>query len=196
MAQDTYLNFNDLDANEDLDKDYRITIADVGSPVTIMAPHGGRIEPKTSYIARNIARSRFNCYCFEGIKPDNNRCLHITSHNFDEPQALQLVSRSQMVVAVHACTDVAAKVYPGGRHEGLINFITSQIAAAGIEVANRNEKYPGLNPNNICNRSASGRGVQLEISRGVRDDKEMVDRFCDAVYGALTLVANAAGESV
>ena len=188
MAQDTYANFTHLKANEKLGKDYRIEISDVGSPVTILAPHGGRIEPKTSYIARNIARRKFNCYCFEGIKPDNNRSLHITSHNFDEPQALRLVARSQVVVAVHACTDVEARVYPGGRNEDLIEAIARQLKTVGIAVANRNAKYPGLNPNNICNRSDLGRGVQLEISRGLRDDREKVDRLCSAVHAALTLL--------
>lgn len=186
MAKDTYNSFNELMNTEKINEDYRISIFDVGSPITIIAPHGGKIEPKTSYIAAGIARDQFNYYCFEGIKPRNNRCLHITSHNFDEPQALKLLARSHTVVAVHACTDEKAVVYPGGRDEKLMGAIVKELKAVGISVANRNFKYPGLNPNNICNRGASGRGAQLEISRGLRDDVHKVQKVCGALHTALT----------
>ena len=186
MAKDTYNNFTELKIAEKLNEDYRISIFDVGSSVTIIAPHGGKIEPKTSKIAAGIARDQFNCYCFEGMKPNNNRWLHITSHNFDEPQALELLARSQTVVAVHACTDAKAVVYPGGRDEELMEAIVKELKLVGIPVANRNFKYPGVNPNNICNRGGSGRGAQLEISRGLRDDKNKVQMLCSAIYTVLT----------
>jgi phage replication-related protein YjqB (UPF0714/DUF867 family) len=186
MAKDTYNNFKELKIAEKLNENYRISLFDVGSPVTIIAPHGGKIEPKTSEIAAGIAREQFNCYCFEGMKPDNNRWLHITSHKFDEPQALKLIARSQTVVAVHACTDEKAVVYPGGRDEELLGTIVAELKAVGISVVNRNFKYPGVNPNNICNRGVSGRGAQLEISRGLRDDKNKVQMLCSAIHTALT----------
>ena len=185
MAKDTYNNFKKLKHHEKLNEDFKISIFDIGSPITIIAPHGGKIEPKTSTITGSIARDKFNYYCFEGIKPDNNRRLHITSHNFDEPEALKLIARSQTVVAVHACTDVKALVYPGGRDEELIGAIAKELKAAGIMVANRHSKYQGLNPNNICNRGASGRGAQLEISRGLRDDIKKVYMLSDAIHTAL-----------
>lgn len=187
MAKDTYNNFKELKNTEKINKDYRISIFDVDSPITIIAPHGGKIEPKTSYIAAGIARYQFNYYCFEGMKPANNRSLHITSHNFDEPQALKLLARSQTVLAVHACTDRQAVVYPGGRDEELMGIIVKELKAVGISVANRNIKFKGVNPNNICNRGVSGRGAQLEISRGLRDDLHKVQILCDAVH---TVLAN------
>jgi phage replication-related protein YjqB (UPF0714/DUF867 family) len=186
MAKDNYNNFEKLNHFEKINTDYRISISDLGSPTTIIAPHGGKIEPKTSDIAAGIARDQFNYYCFEGLKPTDNRCLHITSHNFDEPQALQLLARSQTVVAVHACTDERAVVYPGGRDEELMGAIVKELKAAGISVANQSIKYQGLNPDNICNRGASGRGAQLEISRGLRDDNHKVLMLCSAIRTALT----------
>ncbi|CAB1063532.1 hypothetical protein D1BOALGB6SA_8315 [Olavius sp. associated proteobacterium Delta 1] len=186
MVKDTYNNFNELKNTEKLNEDYKISIFDIGSPTTIIAPHGGKIEPKTSYIAAGIARDQFNYYCFEGIKPNHNRRLHITSHNFDEPQALKLLARSQTVVAVHACTEDKALVYPGGRDGKLMGAIVKELKAVGIAVANRNFKYPGVNPDNICNRGASGRGAQLEISRGLRDDINKVLMLCSAIHTTLT----------
>ena len=186
MAQDKYNNFEALKHFEKINTDYRILLSDRGSPTTIIAPHGGKIEPKTSEIAAAIARNQFNYYSFEGLKPTDNRCLHITSHNFDEPQALQLVTRSQTVVAVHACRDEKAVVYPGGRDEALLGAIVKELNAAGLSVANQNIKYQGVNPANICNRGASGRGAQLEISRGLRDDNNQVLMLCSAIHTALT----------
>ncbi len=185
MSKDTYNNFKELKRSETINADYRISLFDVGSPITIIAPHGGDIEPKTSGIAAGIARDQFNYYCFEGIKPRNNRSLHITSHNFDEPRALKLLARCQTVVAVHACTDDRVLVYPGGRDQELMGIMEKDLMAIGISVANRNSKYPGVNPHNICNRGASGKGVQLEISRGLRDDTRKVQLLCDTIHAAL-----------
>ena len=186
MAKDKYNNFEELKHFEKINADYRIFISDRGSPTTIIAPHGGKIEPKTSEIAAGIARDQFKYYSFEGLKPSDNRRLHITSHNFDEPQALQLLMRSQTVVAVHACRDEKAVVYPGGRDEELLGAIVKELNAAGISVVNQNIKYQGVKPDNICNRGASGRGAQLEISRGLRDDNNKVLILCSAIHTALT----------
>ena len=157
----------------------------MGSPVTIIAPHGGKIEPQTSYIASRIAGDKFNFYGFKGIKPDNNRCLHITSHKFDEPQALNLIEGSRIVVSIHACTDSEALVYPGGRDDELITVIAKSLKAVGITVADRIAKYQGLKSDKICNRGLTGKGAQLEISRGLRDDMDRVHTLCDAVHAAL-----------
>ena len=70
---DKYSDFKTLAANEILNQDYRIRIQDLGSNITIIAPHGGLIEPITSLIAELIAGDRYNYYCFEGIKEKNNR---------------------------------------------------------------------------------------------------------------------------
>ena len=100
---DTYKNYGELKVHEEIEKDYKISISNVGSQTTIIAPHGGKIEPRTSDIAKHIATEKYNYYCFEGIIKNNNGSLHITSHDFDEPSALQLLSKSDVVVAIHAC---------------------------------------------------------------------------------------------
>ena len=185
MAKDTYNSFNELKIHEALNKDYKISIRDIKSPLTVIAPHGGNIEPRTSYVANSIAGNEFNCYCFEGIKVSNNGSLHITSHNFDEPQALKLIARSETVVSVHACTDKETLVYLGGLDETLIRAIAKGLKAAGIMVAKQNSKYRGVNPKNICNRGATGKGVQLEISRGLRDDLKKVQFLAESVHMVL-----------
>ena len=185
MAKDTYISFEVLKSHEKINRDYRIWASDVGSPITVMAPHGGLIEPRTSYIARAIARDIFNCYCFEGIREIDNGRLHITSCKFDEPHALRLIARSQTVVTVHACTDQKSRVYLGGLDERLISVIADRLKARGIAAEMSRSRYPGLNPVNICNRGAARKGAQLEVSRGLRDDLSQVELMAAATHGAL-----------
>ncbi len=67
--------------------------------VSIIAPHGGKIEPGTSQIARSISGDLFNLYCFDGRKPRYNDHLHITSTKFDEPTAIRMASTDSSSVA-------------------------------------------------------------------------------------------------
>jgi len=186
MARDTYSRFAELANHEELNKDYRISISDVGSRITIIAPHGGKIEPGTSDIAKKIAADRFNYYCFEGIKTEKNGRLHITSHNFDEPMAVNIISRSQIVVSIHACTGTEMFVFLGGLDEVLKEVIAKNLESRGIIVPKGHGKFKGLNPDNICNRSANKKGVQLEITRGLRDDLKKRQLISEAVQAALT----------
>ena len=59
MANDTYSCFAELKNHEEQNKDYKISISNVGSRITIIAPHGGKIEPGTSDIAKRIAIDSF-----------------------------------------------------------------------------------------------------------------------------------------
>ena len=185
MANDRYSCFAELNNHETLNKDYKIFIRDVGSRITIIAPHGGKIEPGTSDIAKKIATDKFNCYCFEGIKAEKNGQLHITSHHFDEPMAVKMISRSHIVVAIHACTGNERLVYMGGLDKMLKKTIADELEIRGIIVPRGHRKFNGLNPANICNRGINKKGVQLEITRGLRDDFEKRRIISEAVQAAL-----------
>ena len=185
MANDRYSCFDELLRHETLGRDYTLTVRDAGSRVTIIAPHGGNIEPRTSDLARKIAGEIYNYYCFEGIKQKDNAGLHITSHRFDEPGAITLVSKSDVVVAVHACTGNAGRVHIGGLNHKLGSMIAEQLQDRGIAVSNDHPRFQGSNPDNICNRGATGIGVQLEVTRDLRDDLEKVKVIARAVRAAL-----------
>jgi len=185
MATDRYSCFEELQHHETLDKDYTLAIRDLGSRVTIIAPHGGKIEPRTSDLAKCIAGENYNFYCFEGTKDKDNAGLHITSHRFDEPGALKLVSKSDVVVAVHACTGNAGRVHIGGLNKILRGLIAEELQNRGIGVSNDHPRFQGSNPANICNRGATGLGVQLEVTRDLRDDPTKVKVIARAVRAAL-----------
>ena len=185
MAHDTYSSFEELQDHETLDEDYTLSLRDAGSRVTIIAPHGGKIEPRTSDLARRIAGENYNFYCFEGIKENDNARLHITSHRFDEPRAIKLVSKSELVVAVHACTGTAGLVHIGGLNKKLGSMIARELQNRNIGVSNDHPRFQGSNPANICNRGATGIGVQLEVTRDLRDDLNKVKVIARAVRAAL-----------
>ena len=187
MAKDRYSSFKELQRHETLDKDYTVTMHDAGARVTIIAPHGGKIEPRTSDLARRIAGDRYNFYCFEGIKDRDNACLHITSHRFDEPGAVDLVARSWIVVAVHACTGTAGLVHIGGLNKALGRIIAEELQNRAIDISFDHPRFQGLNPDNICNRGSTGIGVQLEVTRDLRDDLQKVESIAKAVRAALSI---------
>lgn len=182
---DTYKDFEQLAANEILNTDYRILVRDVGSDITIAAPHGGCIEPNTSPIANKIAGSNYNCYCFEGIKPKNNLDLHITSHQFDEPQAIDLISKSNIIITIHACTEKTQIIYLGGLFKEFIDHIRETLKTYRIRASNPKAIFPGVHRDNICNRGKFKKGVQLEISRGLRDEPDKIELISKAVRNAL-----------
>ena len=114
-----------------------------------------------------------------------NACLHLTSHRFDEPMAVELISKSHRVVAIHACTGQEEFVYLGGLDRRLKEAIADELESRGIIVAKSDGRFKGSHPDNICNRCATGKGVQLEITRGLRDDPDKRRLICDAVRTAL-----------
>src|SRR5919108_803365 len=110
---DRYKNFEDLSKNVKAEHFY-VYQQEGSSGLSVLAPHGGGIEPGTSEIAKGIAGTEHTLYCFEGKKPKGNRVLHITSTNFDEPTALEIVKRSEKVLAIHGCSDKKEVIYLGG----------------------------------------------------------------------------------
>ena len=185
IMADRYSSFFDLAANERLDIDYRIRVLDRGSDTVILAPHGGWIEPETSQIAEAVAGSDISFYAFEALANGPHGHFHITSHRFDEPEAVSLVGRCGTAVAIHGRRNKGPDaVWLGGRATGLRDAVGASLREAGFK-AEINERLPGLERTNICNRTHSGKGVQLELSRRLRSllvaDANLMQSFCEAV---------------
>ncbi len=166
--RDRYGSFHDLSRKEKEGRDYRIVFANEGAPVLIMAPHGGEIEPGTTELARAIAGKEWGFYSFCGTKQEGNFAdLHITSTRFDEPRALRMAASSLCTVTVHGCRESSCRVYVGGRDSALKEGLRQALVAGGFAVA-EHSRYAGTDPANICNKNRSGKGVQLEVTRGLR----------------------------
>lgn len=198
---DKYENFVELKRYEIENRDYRIRVRRGLSGIAILAPHGGRIERGTSQIASAIAGKEHTLYCFEGIKPriSANRDLHITSNNYDEPEALAVVSEAEGVIAIHGARGMGVAAYAGGldlslRARVLDSLNRLQIMACDDPSPTRQ----GKGTTNICNRGKSGRGLQLELTfglrklmfgpagkDGLRPSTELLDRFAYGVRSVL-----------
>ncbi|MDY6791067.1 MAG: poly-gamma-glutamate hydrolase family protein [Thermodesulfobacteriota bacterium] len=168
---DKYKNFAELEQHEREDEDYTILYREVDAKIAIMAPHGGGIEPGTIDIADALAGSDFTFYAFKGIKKTGNKLLHITSNRFDEPIGLQISKNAFIVVTIHGARNRGDMVFVGGKNHKLKQRIMSALRADGFNaVISEITGLRGIKPENICNRCKSGKGVQLEISRGLREE--------------------------
>jgi phage replication-related protein YjqB (UPF0714/DUF867 family) len=196
--RDKYLSFEMLRRAERPDE-FLIDCRRRPSTVAIIAPHGGKIEPGTSTIAATIAANDYCLYRFEGRKSRENRDLHITSTHFDEPQCLALISRCDQVVAVHGCEGIEQIVYMGGRDVCLRDTIRGRLDAVGFTTGiHDNPDLQGSHSENICNQGRRRRGVQLEISYGLRSNltatapatgAQALATFAAAVRTAIDIVA-------
>lgn len=185
-----YNSFNELRSRESEGEDYQVRFHRRDGRVLIMAPHGGNIEPMTSEIAEAIAGENYSLYSFEGLKAEGNRGLHIESHLFDEPRALQAVEKADIVVTVHGQLNHQEEfIMVGGLYVDLRSEIRRQLEEADFRTRPPTEGLQGIDPDNICNRGRWKGGVQLEISRKVRDllraDVNRLQTFADAVRKAI-----------
>ena len=197
--KDKYANFVELSKNEKQGKDFLIRCQQRASNTAVIAPHGGGIERGTSELAEAIAGDDLSFYVFEGIKKTNNRDLHITSTNFDEPQCLACVRAADLVVAVHGEESKEEFVLLGGLDKARIQLLRNTLQRNGFCV--ETEGRPGLqalHQKNICNQGRQRAGLQMELSAGLRQgffesltrvgrqtQKQRFFDFVDAVRAAI-----------
>jgi len=177
----SYRGYKDLYHNQKQGIDYEITVLPKAtSKVAIIAPHAGAIERDTSQVARAIAGNDFNLYLFEGIRSSNNyEALHLSSHLFDEPECLSLISDIPTVVSIHGCNGREPIIYLGGLNSELNEQLVDALSTIEIIVKVDGHAYPGINPKNICNRGLTKKGVQIELTdvlRGTTLSTEVVSK--------------------
>ncbi len=187
---DKYSSFQELTQALRRDVDYRVTVIDRAAPVSVLAIHGGAIEPGTAEIARAIAGDACNLYVFEAlVSPGFDQ--HVTSTHFDDPAAVAIVACGRLSISVHGFTgDAQHQACITGPHAQLNARMFDSLKATGLldqSVANPSGKFLALEAANIVNRGA-GAGVQLEISRSLRDllraDADKLALFAAAVRQA------------
>lgn len=110
-------------------------------------------------------------YEFAGLKSSNNTSLHVTSTNFDEPMGRTLVAGVRRCLSFHGYvgTTGVPETAIGGLDTELVARLTDSLTRAGFLVNTAPSEIAGTDPANICNRTASNAGVQLEMSRALRN---------------------------
>lgn len=167
---DTYESYGELARHETEGADYVILAREGSSSIAVIAPHGGGIEPGTADIADAVAADQHTLVAFKGIKKTGNAALHVGSDRFDVPVAVRTAEEAHRVVTIHGCRGEEERVYVGGRNDDLKRRIIDALKGAGFRA--EESLKPGLegrSRRNICNRCLSGQGVQIEISRGLRE---------------------------
>ena len=74
---------------------------------------------------------------------------------------------SETILVIHGCTGKERVVYIGGRDGILKERARTALENADFSVQ-EHPRFPGKSPFNICNRSRSNRGVQLEVTMSLR----------------------------
>ncbi len=172
--------------------DFRIVWRRGVLPILIIAPHGGLIEPGTSLIADAIAGDRYWFYAFEGIMPSGNMRLHVSSNIFDEDRFLAITSHVVWTLSIHGFGSPDETIFIGGRDAVGCEEIGEILKEYGFDaVTTCPQGIRGVNPDNVVNRNRSRTGVQMEISRGLRNHviagNEIGRNFIDVLKTAVEL---------
>jgi phage replication-related protein YjqB (UPF0714/DUF867 family) len=169
-APEAYAGYEQLTEATHEHIDYRRELRRTRSGVAHIAVHGGGIEAGTAEVADAVAAANgHDYYAFVGLRSSGNNELHITSINFDEPICVDLQRASWRTISYHGCAGGGVMVHLGGSDEELKRHVGRALVGAGFAVDwFTAEDLNGSDRRNICNRNASGAGVQLELSAGLR----------------------------
>ncbi len=190
QAKDTFKSFQQLQSRYEEDIDFCIGSINRDSSILVMAIHGGSIEIGTSQLARSVAEKlQCDLYLFEGIRDYNNRILHITSTNFNEPKARELVKKSNLTLSIHGCRGTNEVTYIGGLDSKTGNKIVSHLKAAGFKVEDAPGRLGGKQIDNICNQNSINKGVQLELTYAMRksllNETKSFEKYTEALAAAM-----------
>jgi phage replication-related protein YjqB (UPF0714/DUF867 family) len=172
FVADKFPNFAALAREKRSGIDWDVHVRRAQTAFAIVAPHGGGIEAGTSELADAVADTTHSFYTFEGLQASGNHELHITSTRFDEPMCLSLIGVSDVVVTLHGeHTEADGEgVFMGGLDADLGDRIRKVLNDHGFTVRTHPDpNLQGREPGNICNRGLSDAGVQLELSKSVRE---------------------------
>lgn len=165
-----YVSFRELAAHTQEGEDFEVTVLNNhrDCSIVVLAPHGGGIEPFTDELAHEMAGDDFALYVFSGMRPSNNRVLHITSTRFDEPRALALLQNARIALAVHGASGEDCFALLGGGHQRFVEELEKSLLVTGVVLRKPPTRLAGRDPRNICNRARDA-GAQIELSRGLRE---------------------------
>ncbi|MFD6934634.1 poly-gamma-glutamate hydrolase family protein [Streptomyces goshikiensis] len=168
---DAYTSFTDLAAHESLGVDYRVSARAVNaSNGAHIAIHGGGIEAPTTQLADYCAaESQSSYYAFEGIRSSNNTALHVTSTRFNDPALFRILTRTDWTISWHGASGTEHVTYVGGGDLELAAAVSARLKAAGFTVVEAPTEIDGNDVLNVTNRNRRQAGVQLELSRGLRE---------------------------
>jgi phage replication-related protein YjqB (UPF0714/DUF867 family) len=158
---------------------------------TILAPHGGGIEPGTSELCLAVAGHHpanlpqippagvtYDYWMFEGLRELGNAALHVRSTGCDDGVAVSLCAGSLNALALHGFRpeppdfpEDGQVVLVGGGNTILRGYLLEGLRNADFDArdAGQHGELDGDAKCNIVNRTLLGMGAQLELSTPLRD---------------------------
>ncbi|WP_189453253.1 poly-gamma-glutamate hydrolase family protein [Streptomyces abikoensis] len=188
-------------------------------PLTsVVAPHGGNLEDGTSELCLAVAGyapedpmtrygsgggPAYDYWMFDVLATDSRAVqqMHVTSTHCDDPAALAIVGGSRHAVSVHGCKNPGGSgtqklVQIGGRDKDAKKYLYDALRArlgTSVALTLPTGGLDGDEPLNICNRTYSGAGAQLEISTELR--RAMFGDFSSPATRAATYGRSADGKA-
>ena len=99
---DKYHSMKELQNETIENEDWEIMTEDRDSDVTILAIHGGGIEPATSEIGSLLMKGNLIISSLT-VFEQKETMVHVTSINYDNDIAMNLVKSSERAVTIHGC---------------------------------------------------------------------------------------------
>ena len=180
--EDKYWSFEELKLEEKCWKDFQNYGSFFGdAKISLLAIHGWWIEPWTEEIVRDlydILSDISSFYVFAGRKNSGNKDLHIKSIHFDDPLAIAVVSSSEFCCSFHGFDSEDLHIIVWGIDEKLKQEFAEIFQKKlknnnlqDIKIEIRSEwKFSATDEKNIVNCSRLQKGIQLELSNGLRKE--------------------------
>jgi len=153
------------------------------SDMIVVAPHGGKIEPRTEEIAGHLANElRWSCYCFcSGHSEDerggtgNQDEHHIESKQIWPPQLGNLLTDSEIAVSIHGCTDDYDVIQIGGHNKVKISDLANTLTKMGFKAEEGTGNLAANSSVNFINK-LKRHGVQIELPFSLYRDVKKTNR--------------------
>lgn len=157
--------FADLVLQAQRGEDYDLVVRDRGATVTILALHGGTIEPLTEQLAMAVAGDAWNLYALYGLQP-SAADLRLPTLRLAEVRCDALLQHSALALAITGCAE-GEEALVGGRNARLVHALCEHLATAGLPVAETGLRKAEALAMQCYNRTRWG-GAQLTLPLALR----------------------------
>lgn len=157
--------FADLVLQAQRGEDYDLVVRDYGAAVTILALHGGTIEPLTEQLAMAVAGDTWNLYALYGLQL-SAADLRLPTLRLAEVRCDALLQHSALALAITGCGD-GEQAQVGGRNGRLVRALRERLAAVGLPAAETGSPEAEALPMQCYNRAQWG-GAQLTLPFALR----------------------------
>ena len=161
-----YTSYSELVLDAVKGVDYDVVVVNRAAPTTVVAIHGGLIEPLTAELASAVADADCNLYEFRALSAGNVERLRLPVNRFDDLRLRAMMEHSQEALALLGAPGMTPTVHLGGRNQTLKRALSQALDAAGFQVAGPATPGAAHDPRRFYNLPANG-GVLLELARGL-----------------------------